>query len=230
MPVTFIPRVRDRRRLWIRAAVLVEAVVVGLALWAVGLLPGLGTNAIKLVELDDGVFIGSPRATAIDVFNEPICVTCGLFIQSKGPDMQRAVNGKKIAVRYHLLNFFNEESASGDYSTRAIAATLCVADIKDPNRYQALYNRLFAADFQPKKNGSADRTQADLAHLAQTLKAPPSVSNCITSGQRVPHAKKAASHAEATLQRLLGVVSVPQVFLGAREVDCANTGWIDTLS
>jgi serine/threonine protein kinase, bacterial len=230
MPIAFISRVRGRSQLWIRAAVIIEAVAAGVALWAVGLFPGLGANAIRLVELKDGVYIGSRRAVAIDVFHEPICVSCAPFVQSKGPDIVRAVHDKKIAVRYHMLNFFDEESASGNYSSRAIAATLCVADSNDPNRYQAFYNRLFAGDFQPKKNAPADRTNAELAHLAQTLNAPPSVSNCITSGQRLSHAKEEASHAEATLQRLLGVVGVPQVFLGPREVDWSNTGWIDRLS
>jgi serine/threonine protein kinase, bacterial len=224
-----ISRVRDRRRRWIRAAVLIEAAVVGLVLWMVGLFPGLGTNAVKLIELNDGVFIGSHRATAIDVFDEPLCVSCAGFVQSNQPDIQRAVNDEKIAVRYHMLNFFDEESASGDYSTRAIAAILCVADTNDPNRFQAFYTSLFSADFQPKKNASADRTQAELAHLAQTFKAPRRVSNCITSGQRMPQAKTEASNAEATLHSLMGTITVPNVFIGPREVDCANTGWIDTL-
>lgn len=221
---------RHSRRPRIQAAVLIEAVVAGLVLWLAGLFPGLGGHAIKLVELDDGVFVGSRSTTAIDVFDEPLCVSCQRFVQSKEPAIQRAVQDKRVAVRYHLLNFFDDESASGSYSTRAIAAILCVADARDPYRFAAFYAHLFAADFQPKKNAAADRTNAELARLAQTLKAPPSVRNCISTGQRMSQAKRQASQAEAALQRLLGTVSVPVVFIGSREVDWENTGWIDTLS
>jgi hypothetical protein len=57
---------------------------------------------------------------------------------SSGGEIQRAVNDK-IAVRYHLLDVANNQSANGDYSTRAIAASFCVADTHDPNRYRAFH-------------------------------------------------------------------------------------------
>ena len=98
--------------------------------------------------------------------------------QCSGADIRRAVNDKKIAVRYHLLNQLDRQSASGDYSTRAVAASFCVADTGDPDHYQAFYAALFASDFQPKKkpkketDTSTDRTDADLAQLAQRTGCP----------------------------------------------------------
>jgi protein-disulfide isomerase len=220
-----------RKRRWIRAAVLIVAVAVGPALWLNGLLPGTDTKPVKLVELDNGVLIGSSRAaTTIDVFDEPMCPSCAQLAASSDGDIRRAVNDKKIAVRYHLLDVENGQSASGDYSTRAIAASLCVADTNDPNRYQAFQTALFASDFQPKvKPASTDRTDAELAHLAQTLGAPSSVSNCITSRQRVPAARHEASNADLSLRRLEGTGLVPMIYEGTGEVDYLNTGWLDNL-
>jgi protein-disulfide isomerase len=223
-----------RKRIGVGATcVLAIAVAAALLTWLTAILPFSNANATKLIQLNDGVFIGSPHAaTTIDVFVDPICTTCERFVVSSGGDLQRAVNDKKIAVRYHLLNFENDQSASGDYSTRAIAASICVADTNDPDRYKAFYAGLFAPDFQPKKKDkkvSTDRTDAELAGLAQTAGAPSSVNNCITSGQRVDAAKDEASKAEASLKRLLGTVTMPMIFEGTREVDYANTGWIDTL-
>ena len=120
-----------------------------------------------MTELDDGVLVGSPAArTIIDVFDEPICPACGAFVRSSSAQIQQAVDARRIAVRYHLLNFLDEDSASKSYSTRAVAASYCVAAGKDPKVYQDFYAGLFAADFQPQENGSIDPTDDDLASLA----------------------------------------------------------------
>ena len=214
------------------AAVFVIALVVGLVMWLTVVAPASHANAIKIVETKDGVVVGSPRAaTAIDVFEEPLCPSCARLTASSDADIQRAVNDRKIAVRYHLLNFEDHQSASGDYSTRAIAATLCVADANDANRYQAFRAALLATDFQPKRKPDAttDHTDADLANLAQTVGAASSASSCITGGQRVSAARDEASNAEDSSKRLSGTDLVPMIYTGTREVDYANTGWIDNL-
>ena len=96
--------------------------------------------------------------TTIDLFNEPICPPCGSFIRSNAADIDTAVNNKKLAVRYHLLNFLDDKSHSQDYSTRAVAATYCVAAQNDPKLYAAFYAGLFASNFQPQEGAAEDRT------------------------------------------------------------------------
>jgi serine/threonine protein kinase, bacterial len=213
------------------AATLSVTAVFSLALWLAGYFPLSDARAIRVTVLDDGVFVGSPHAGAvIDVFGDPLCSPCARLATSSGPDIARAVNDKKVAVRYHLVNYEDSLAASGDYSTRAIGAVLCVAAAGDPSRYQAFYTALFAPNFLPKiKPASADRTDADLAHLAQTLGAPPRVGECITSKQRIASAKNEAANAEAFLRRLQGNLLTPMIFLGSREVDYANAAWIDNL-
>ena len=213
------------------AATLAVTAVLGLVLWLTGYFPLSNARAVRVTVRDDGVVIGSSHAGAVlDVFSDPLCSPCARLATSSGHDIQRAVNDKKVAVRYHLLNYEDPLAASGDYSTRAIGAVLCVAAAGDPGHYQAFYTALFAPNFLPKiKPASADHTDADLAHLARTLGASPRVGECITSKQRIPSAKNEAANAEALLRRLQGNLLTPMIFLGSREVDYANAGWIDNL-
>ena len=141
--------------------------------------------------------IGSSAAPiTIDIFNEPICPPCGSFIRSNASDIDTAVNNKKLAVRYHLLNFLDDKSHSKNYSTRAVAATYCVAGQNDPKVYTDFYSGLFASNFQPQEGAAEDRTDSELAQLAKTVGVDANVITCIKSGDDVGTAKaKAASAA-----------------------------------
>ena len=215
-------------------ATLALTAVLGSALWLTGYFPLSNARAIRVTVLEDGVFVGSAHAGAvIDVFGDPLCSPCAQLATSSQHDIQPAIDEKKVAVRYHLLNGDDSLSVSGDYSTRAVAAILCVAAAGDPSHYQAFYTGLAAPNFLPKtksvKSASADHTDADLAHLAQTLGAPPRVGECISSKQRTAAAKNESSNAAAFLQRLQGNLLMPMIFVGGREVDYMNAGWIDNL-
>ena len=73
-----------------------------------------------------------------------------------------------------MLNFLNPRSFSGDYSTRAAAALLCVAQEggTQPGLYLAYHSALFATDNQPAESGTADLTNEQLAELATSIGAP----------------------------------------------------------
>jgi serine/threonine-protein kinase len=144
--------------------------------------------------------------------------------------MQTATNDKKVKVRYHLLTFLDPMSASGDYSTRALAASLCVASTNDPKLYTDFYAGLFASDFQPKEHGSTDPTDAELAQVATSVGAPSSVTDCITSGQQLNSAKAKATNAQDTLQGLMSQPSTPAVFDGKTKLDTSDSGWLSHLS
>lgn len=91
---------------------------------------------MKLQVLDDGVLVGSAAAPrTIDIFNEPVCPPCGVLNRTYDGQIGTAVKEERLAVRWHLLDFLNGQSASKDYSTRAVAATYCVAAQHDPKLY-----------------------------------------------------------------------------------------------
>ncbi|HTQ16164.1 serine/threonine protein kinase PknE [Mycobacterium sp.] len=186
-------------------------------------------DAVALKVLDDGVFLGSSAAAVtIDIFNEPLCPPCGSFIRSNASDIDTAVNNKKLAVRYHLLNFLDTSSRSKNYSTRAVAATYCVAAQNDPKIYSDFYSGLFTSNFQPPENGPEDRTDGELAQLAKSVGADASVVSCIKSGADVATAAAKAGAAFASL-RSLNADSTPFVWDGGKSVNYKDPGWLTKL-
>jgi serine/threonine protein kinase, bacterial len=191
--------------------------------------PPQPTDAVELRVLDDGVFVGSSAAsTTIDIFNEPICPPCGSFIRSNAGDIDSAVNNKKLAVRYHLLNFLDDRSHSKDYSTRAVAATYCVAAQNDPKLYSAFYTGLFASNFQPAENAAQDRTDGELAQLAKTVGVDPSVINCIKSGEDIATAKAKAGAGDTTLAGF-NATGTPFVWDGTKAINYQDATWLTKL-
>ncbi|OBF15128.1 serine/threonine protein kinase [Mycobacterium kubicae] len=187
-------------------------------------------DAVQLQVLNDGVLVGSSTApNTIDVFNEPMCPPCGAFIRSYATDIDAAVNGRKLAVRYHLLNFLDDKSHTKNYSTRAVAATYCVAAQNDPKAYTSFYYGLFASDFQPQEGAASDRTDAELAHLAQTSGANTSALNCIKSGADLGTAQAKATNADATLASL-NASGTPFVWDGSKSINMQDPSWLTKLT
>jgi serine/threonine protein kinase, bacterial len=237
------PRGSRKPWLWVGAAVtVVVAVVGGLAVvaahpWQSSSPSTTSTptsaapppDAVELRVLDDGVSIGSSAApTTIDIFNEPICPPCGSFIRSNSSDIDNAVNNKKLAVRYHLLNFLDDKSHSKNYSTRAVAATYCVAAQNDPKLYSNFYSGLFASNFQPAENAPEDRTDGELAQLAKTVGVDPSVIDCIKAGDDVGTAKAKAAAGDATLSGL-NATGTPFMWDGTKAVNYQDPTWLTKL-
>jgi len=186
-------------------------------------------DAVELRVLDDGVYVGSSAApTTIDIFNEPMCPPCGSFIRSNASDIDNAVNNKKLAVRYHLLNFLDDKSHSKNYSTRAVAATYCVAAQNDPKLYTSFYSGLFGSTFQPAENAPEDRADGELAQLAKTVGVDASVLDCIKTGDDVGTAKAKAAAAAATLAGF-NATGTPFVWDGTRAINYQDATWLSKL-
>jgi len=186
-------------------------------------------DAVELRVLDDGVFVGSSAAPiTIDIFNEPICPPCGSFIRSYAGDIDTAVDNKKLAVRYHLLNFLDDKSHSKNYSTRVVAATYCVAAQNDPKLYTGFYSGLFASNFQPQEGAAEDRTDSELAQLAKTVGVDANVIACIKSGDDVGTAKAKTASAATTLSGL-NASGTPFVWDGSKVVNYQDPGWLTRL-
>lgn len=186
-------------------------------------------DAVALRVLDDGVFVGSAAAPlTIDIFNEPICPPCGSFIRSNAGDIDSAVNNKKLAVRYHLLDFLDDKSHSKNYSTRAVAASYCVAAQNDAKLYSDFYSGLFASNFQPAEAAAEDRTDGELAQLAKTVGAGADVITCIKSGDDVGVGKAKSANGYATLSGL-NANATPFVWDGTASVNYQDPAWLTKL-
>ena len=191
--------------------------------------PPQAADAIALKVFDDGVSIGSSVApVTIDIFNEPICPPCGSFIRANASDMDTAVNNKKLTVRYHLLNFLDSVSHSKNYSTRAVAATYCVAAANDPKLYTDFYSGLFASNFQPAEHAPEDRADGELAQLAKSVGAGTSVTDCIKSGTELGTAQTKAAAGYAQLNSL-NAGATPFVWDGSKSVNFSDAAWLTKL-
>ena len=240
-PLLHAPPKRRKPWLWVGLAGGIVAALVGVAVVVIHpwqssrsshsspAAPPPPPDAVALRVLDDGVYIGSSVApVTIDIFNEPICPPCGSFIRSNASDIATGVNNKKLAVRYHLLSFLDDKSHSKNYSTRAVAATYCVAAQNNPKIYDDFYSGLFASDFQPPEGGAEDRTDSELAQLAKTVGADPTVITCIKSGDDVGLAKAKIAAGNETLAGL-NANGTPFVWDGSKVVNYQDPGWLTKL-
>ncbi|WP_141681801.1 DsbA family protein, partial [Mycobacterium malmoense] len=234
-----LPRPGRKPWLWVGVTGVALAAIVGVVLavarpWESSPPPEPTTpppapDAVALRVLDDGVFVGSSAAPlTIDIFNEPICPPCGSFIRSNAGDIDTAVNNKKLAVRYHLLDFLDDKSHSKTYSTRAVAASYCVAAQNDPKLYLDFYSGLFASNFQPAEDAPEDRTDGELAQLAKNVGADAGVMTCIKSGDDVGTGKAKSANGYATLSGL-GANSTPFVWDGNTSVNYQDPTWLTKL-
>jgi serine/threonine-protein kinase len=139
------------------------------------------------------------------------------------------VNAKKIAVRHHLLNFLGKDSPSHDYSTRAVAATYCVAEVKDAKMYVNFYVDLFGSNFQPPMAAGTDRTDAEFGAPGPNGRRP---SDCARLHKVRPAGEPCENQSVTRRDDVSGLgpdVSTPQVFKGTTKVDFSVAGWVDTL-
>src|SRR5699024_1856749 len=99
---------------------------------------------------DDGAILvsGAPHddtAVVIDVYEDPLCPFCAAFESDFGAEIAAAIDDGALAVRYRMVDFLNGMSASGDYSTRALAAMLSLTEQagSEPGLVAAFHASLF---------------------------------------------------------------------------------------
>lgn len=195
---------------------------------------GYGTvrdPAVQVTLRADGVVaLGRPDAQpVVDIFEDPLCPACGTLERVYGQEIAQQVDQGELTVAYHYVAFLNPKSESGDYSTRAIAATRCVAATGDGPLYSRFHDQLFVTD-QPTE-GKADHSNEALADLARTAGAPAEAVDCIATGAQLPAAEKAAESALADLNaRLDNNAATPALFHGDTRLDANNAEWVTELT
>ncbi|GAB2920602.1 hypothetical protein GCM10027047_17500 [Rhodococcus aerolatus] len=184
------------------------------------------------VSTDGGtIVVGRTDApVTLDVYEDALCPVCAQFEQRDGARVAAALDAGSIQVRYHLLNFLNSRSASGDYSTRAAAAALAVARDGSGSAFPEFHSALFLPTTQPKEQAATDLSNAQLADLAARQGASAAAQEQISSGSLVPEAAAAAQAGEQSLTASGNDVATPTILDGARKVDISNPGWLQSLT
>ncbi|RVW05340.1 thioredoxin domain-containing protein [Rhodococcus xishaensis] len=189
-------------------------------------------SAVQVMLEDDGIArLGLPdAANTIDVFEDPLCTYCAQLEETYGQEVAQAIDEGKLAVRYHMLDFLNSASASGDYSTRAGAAMQCVAESGQGIAYSNFHGELFSPDNQPAERGGSDLSNEDLANLARDAGASDNVVDCITSGERTQQAGVDAEAASTSLAAA-GGRGTPTVVHDGQVIDAfADPEWVSQVT
>lgn len=179
------------------------------------------------VLAENAAFIVGERTApeTIDVFEDFNCPHCKEFEESSGPAIQAKVTEGTVRVRYHMLNFLDSESESGDFSSRGAGAILCVARNDDRDAFWKLHSALF------EKSGD-DPSNAEIAALATDAGASPAAQKCITDGALVDEARAMADESSTQLANSNdGDVATPSVLSAGSQVDGIMDGpsWLDEL-
>jgi protein-disulfide isomerase len=196
---------------------------------------GYGVSTSSTAAVDDNGIItasnGSPTLV-LDIYEDALCPICGEFEHQYGQQIAQAVDGGKLTVRYHMVNFLDKSSASGDYSTRAYGAMISLAKGAGtvPGLFMQFHSALFDSANQPKEGGSTDMTNAQLASLAGKLGTSATVQGQISSGADVSAAQTHAATNLTALSNLWGgTAQTPTVVHDGKIVSTNSVDWLTTL-
>jgi protein-disulfide isomerase len=221
------------------------AIAVIIAIIAIGLVmnkkesaiqsEGYGASTQSVATESNGIVTvskpGTTPGTTIDVYEDALCPVCAEFERQFGQQINKALDEGTLAVNFHMLTFLDTQSFSQDYSTRASAALLCVAQQggSTPGVYMKYHSTLLDSGTQPEERGTADLTNEQLAELATSSGAPAGAAECITSGQNIAAAEAAATASTETLRQATGgQVATPTVVHNGAPVQL-SVDWLSTL-
>lgn len=188
-------------------------------------------EAVVVSVSEAGVIrLGRPDAAkSIDIFEDPLCPACGTLETSYGQELAQQIDEGKLAVNYHFVTFLDDRSKSQDYSTRAVAASRCVAETGSGPLYGKFHEALFTTR-QPAE-GRDDLSNPALAALATESGAPESVATCIADGTQLDPARTAAATALTELDaRTDNKAATPAIYDGDTKIDWTNQNWVVDLT
>jgi protein-disulfide isomerase len=224
------------------------AVVVIIVIIAVGLVlykknsavpeAGYGVSTASTATVDGNGIItvsnGSP-SLVLDIYEDGLCPVCGHFEGQFGEQISKAIDEGDLTVRYHMVDFLNDRSHSGDYSTRAYAALMAVAkgDGGKPGVFMKFHSALFNPANQPVENGSSDLSNAQLASLAGANGASTATQQQVSGGAEV---QAATADAQTNLQKLSAIAAksgqsagTPTVVKDGTPLELNDVNWLTNL-
>jgi protein-disulfide isomerase len=188
-----------------------------------------GETADDQIEISDtGVIkVGEESAPTIQMWEDFMCPACASFEGQNGERIASAVEAGDLRVEFHTLNFLNGQSASGEYSTRALAAIQCVAAKDSLPVFFDVKNVFFA---QQPAEGGGDRTPGELADIAEAAGANADSVECIGNVETNGGMEKAsdtADNAQDSIREVTDRVSTPTVAYEGEVVEISDPAWLD---
>ena len=190
-----------------------------------------GDTADELIEITDtGVIaLGEPDAPTVQIWEDFNCPGCASFEGQYGPLLSEAVDAGDLRVEYHMVDFQNRASASGEYSTRAIAAIQCVAAKDSLPVFTEVKNTFYAN--QPAGQGG-DLSASDLAGIAESAGANSDTVECIgnvESNGGMEKASDTASNAQSSIRDVTSQVATPTVAYEGEVMELDDPSWLQEI-
>ena len=137
---------------------------------------------------------GSSNPKAVVTFYEDfLCPACGNFERTFGPTVSNLIDIGAIAADYNMVSIL-DSARNQNYSSRAGAAALCVAD-ENLDAFRRFHTALFSTDIQPSETGKTFPDNARLIELAREAGVAGKVPDCINSGKYLPKVTGEAANA-----------------------------------
>ena len=125
---------------------------------------------------------GTSNPKAVVTFYEDfLCPACGNFERTFGPTVSKLIDAGAIAADYSMVAILDNPK-NQNYSSRAGAAALCVAD-ESIDAFRRFHSALYSADIQPNERGTSFPDNGRLIELAREAGAAGKVPDCINSGR-----------------------------------------------
>jgi len=190
-----------------------------------------GETADERIEITDtGVIaLGEPAAPAIQIWEDFNCPGCASFEAQYGPLLAEAVDAGDLRVEYHMVDFQNRASTSGEYSTRAIAAIQCVAAKDTLPVFQEVKDAFYVN--QPAGQGG-DLSASDLAGLAESAGANADSVECISNVETnggMDKASDTAQNAQRSIREVTSQVATPTVAFEGEVVQLDDPTWLQNI-
>ena len=192
---------KSSRLIPIAATAFVVLLLVGVVYWALNnkkANPGAGDNVrVTSSKVVNQPGTSNPKAV-VTFYEDFLCPACGNFERTFGPTVSRLIDIGAIAADYRMVSILDSQK-NQNYSSRAGAAALCVAD-ESVDAFRRFHTALYSDRIQPDERGTSFPDNAKLIELAREAGVVGKVPDCINSGKYLSKVsgESAAEHISAT--------------------------------
>ena len=185
----------------IAAAAVVALLLVGVVYWALSHKKA-STGAGDTVRVTSSKVVNQPGTSnpkaVVTFYEDFLCPACGNFERTFGPTVSRLIDIGAIAADYRMVSILDSQK-NQNYSSRAGAAALCVAD-ESVDAFRRFHTALYSDRIQPDERGTSFPDNAKLIELAREAGVVGKVPDCINSGKYLSKVtgEAAAEHINAT--------------------------------
>jgi protein-disulfide isomerase len=140
---------------------------------------------------------GTSNPKAVVTFYEDfLCPACGNFERTFGPTVSKLIDIGAIAADYSMVSILDSQRTQ-NYSSRAGAAALCVAD-DSVDAFRRFHNHLYSSDIQPSERATSFPDNAKLIEIAREAGVVSKVPDCVNSGKYIDKVTAEAAAANIT--------------------------------